>query len=397
MYVPPAHGDLAPQPAHPARRTPRWRRAGPRVPGAAAPFALWALLVVALYHTACTLPALSFDDGTRWSGRDALWSALFPVFWIGDPRSLPAAASNVALAAAFWLGLAGRPRAAWRAALLGAALGVAAILLLRVGGPVVFDEGGVSRGQFQTLYPGGVLWLLSFAAAGVGALATRWGAAGGTRRRLAVGGAGLALAATTMAWKAHAERTLRGRVAAAIRADDASALESAFRSGGAPEKEYDARMLDVVGDIGRSRAPAAAAVAWRWRVRVPEVQCETAAGRRTRAALDEAAIATEAPVFVRLQLACGSSGTRNRYPAAWATLLDGALAARRVGVVVALVESGLDLRCPLARGGPPLDTLVHRRFGAPALERIQTAAGTSTAADVTDELRGCGFPDGAAR
>jgi hypothetical protein len=45
---------------------------------------------------------------------------------------------------------------------------------------------------------------------------------------------------------------------------------------------------------------------------------------------------------------------RRRYLAAWAAVLEGALAERRANVIVALIESGLDLRCPLAPGGPPV-------------------------------------------
>lgn len=101
-------------------------------------------------------------------------------------------------------------------------------------------------------------------------------------------------------------------------------------------------------------------------------------------------------MFIQLQLACGSSGTRNRHPAAWATVLDGALARRHVEVIVALVEHGLDLRCRLVRGGPPLDTLLRRRFDEAAFERIQEAANTSGAAEVTERVRGCGLEESAA-
>jgi hypothetical protein len=376
------------------------RALGRPVPGAAARFAPWALLAAALYRTACLLPAVRFDDGTVWTGRHALWSALFPVFWIGDPRSLPAAGSNLALLAACVLALLGRARLSWLLAVVGGVLGGVALWLLRVGGPVLFDEAGASKAQFQTLLLGGVLWLLSFAAVGAGALVAQ---ALGSRvmdraprtrmvTSLASASAACALAAATIAWHTRTVRGLPARVAGAARADDATALDAAFRLGGAPDDDDAA--LALLTTLGLAHAGRAVAVPIAWKVRFSDQRCDTPAGARALAALDEGATTTGAPGFVRLAGVCRRNGTRVQYPQVWAPIIAGALAHRQAALLAAVLAEGVDARCPVTPDGPPLEAMFTARLTAPQRDTVWAGARARDAANRGEPVDGCGFPPG---
>jgi hypothetical protein len=119
---------------------------------------------VALYVTACSLPALRLANGAVWSG-----AQLLGLGWLGVLSGQFAWLANF-----FWLGSMGftlgrRPMIALALAVGAVAIG---LHMLALPGMVIpLDEGGVNQTSAAALAPGAWVWISALAAAALGAFA----------------------------------------------------------------------------------------------------------------------------------------------------------------------------------------------------------------------------------